>query len=40
WEQFREELIPMLNSSYPVRADGRTFFPFRRVFAVAHVGAR
>lgn len=40
WEQFRAELIPMLNSSYPVRADGRTFFPFRRVFAVAHVGAR
>jgi len=37
WEQFRAELIPMLNSSYPVRADGRTFFPFRRVFAVAHV---
>lgn len=40
WEQFRAELIPMLNSSYPVRADGRTFFPFRRVFAVAHVRVR
>lgn len=38
WEQFRQELIPMLNGAYPVRADGKTFFPFRRIFVVAQVG--
>jgi trans-aconitate 2-methyltransferase len=37
WEQFRAELIPMLAAAYPVRADGATFFPFRRIFVVAQV---
>ncbi len=37
WEQFRGELTPMLHAAYPVRADGTTIFPFRRVFAVAQV---
>jgi trans-aconitate 2-methyltransferase len=38
WQQFRRELIPMLDERYPVRPDGRTFFPFRRIFVVAQVG--
>jgi trans-aconitate 2-methyltransferase len=38
WQQFRRELIPLLDEAYPARPDGRTFFPFRRVFVVAHVG--
>lgn len=37
WQRFRAELIPMLEAAYPVRADGTTLFPFRRVFAVAQV---
>ena len=37
WQRFRAELIPLLDASYPARADGRTFFPFRRVFVVAQV---
>lgn len=37
WEQFRAELIPILAESYPMRPDGRTFFPFRRIFVVAKV---
>ena len=38
WQQFRRELIPMLDDRYPARSDGRTFFPFRRIFVVAQVG--
>lgn len=38
WEQFRAELIPLLDAAYPRRADGLTFFPFRRIFVVAQVG--
>ncbi|MGH3557774.1 MAG: trans-aconitate 2-methyltransferase, partial [Mycobacterium sp.] len=38
WQQFREELIPLLADAYPARPDGTTFFPFRRVFVVAQVG--
>ncbi|RAV18136.1 trans-aconitate 2-methyltransferase [Mycolicibacterium sp. GF69] len=38
WEQFRAELIPVLDAAYPKRSDGQTFFPFRRIFAVAQVG--
>ena len=38
WEQFRQELIPLLDDAYPARADGTTIFPFRRVFIVAEVG--
>jgi trans-aconitate 2-methyltransferase len=35
WERFRAELAPRLRESYPARADGTTWFPFRRVFVVA-----
>ena len=35
WVRFRAELAPLLREAYPVRADGSTWFPFRRVFAVA-----
>jgi trans-aconitate 2-methyltransferase len=38
YQQFREELIPLLADAYPARPDGTTFFPFRRVFFVAQVG--
>jgi trans-aconitate 2-methyltransferase len=37
WEEFRAELIPLLDEAYPQRPDGRTFFPFRRIFVVAQV---
>ncbi|MEU0468914.1 trans-aconitate 2-methyltransferase [Amycolatopsis sp. NPDC006131] len=37
WQRFRAELAPLLNEAYPPRADGTTWFPFRRVFAVARV---
>ncbi|CAJ1509614.1 trans-aconitate 2-methyltransferase [[Mycobacterium] burgundiense] len=37
WQQYRREIIPLLAEAYPARADGRTFFPFRRVFVVARV---
>lgn len=37
WEEFRADLIPLLASSYPMRSDGTTFFPFRRVFVVGQV---
>jgi trans-aconitate 2-methyltransferase len=32
---FRAELAPRLRVAYPPRADGTTWFPFRRIFAVA-----
>ena len=32
---FREELAPRLRAAYPQRPDGTTWFPFRRIFAVA-----
>ncbi|WP_193044745.1 trans-aconitate 2-methyltransferase [Mycolicibacterium baixiangningiae] len=38
WDRFRDELIPLLDEAYPPRPDGRTFFPFRRVFVVARTG--
>jgi trans-aconitate 2-methyltransferase len=37
WQQFRQQLIPLLDDAYPARPDGRTLFPFRRVFVVAQV---
>jgi trans-aconitate 2-methyltransferase len=37
WQRFRAELAPTLRAEYPRRADGTTWFPFRRVFAVARV---
>ncbi len=37
WADFRAELAPRLRAAYPMRADGTTWFPFRRVFVVARV---
>lgn len=37
WTAFRAELAPKLRQAYPQRPDGTTWFPFRRVFAVARV---
>jgi trans-aconitate 2-methyltransferase len=37
WDRFRAELVPLLDEAYPRRADGTTFFPFRRIFVVAQV---
>lgn len=36
WQRFRAALAPRLRSAYPRRADGTTWFPFRRIFVVAH----
>ena len=38
YQQFCQELIPLLADAYPRRPDGTTYFPFRRVFVVAQVG--
>jgi trans-aconitate 2-methyltransferase len=35
---FRAELAPRLRAAYPQRPDGTTWFPFRRIFAVARTG--
>jgi trans-aconitate 2-methyltransferase len=35
WESFRGQLAPLLRAEYPQRPNGETWFPFRRVFAVA-----
>jgi trans-aconitate 2-methyltransferase len=35
YEAFRAELAPRLRAAYPARPDGSTWFPFRRIFAVA-----
>jgi trans-aconitate 2-methyltransferase len=35
WQRFRADLAPILDAAYPPRADGTTWFPFRRVFVVA-----
>ncbi len=32
---FRADLAPRLRAAYPARPDGTTWFPFRRIFAVA-----
>lgn len=37
WIEFRDELAPRLRAAYPAGTDGVTWFPFRRVFAVARV---
>jgi trans-aconitate 2-methyltransferase len=37
YQQYRDQLIPLLDEAYPLRPDGRTFFPFRRIFVVAQV---
>lgn len=38
WAAFRHELAPRLRAAYPPGADGVTWFPFRRIFAVAQAG--
>jgi len=38
WAAFRAELAPRLAQAYPRHADGTTWLPFRRVFAVAVTG--
>jgi trans-aconitate 2-methyltransferase len=38
WAAFRAELAPRLRMVYPAGADGTTWFPFRRIFAVAQIG--
>jgi len=40
WQEYRRQIIPLLAEAYPMRPDGRTYFPFRRVFLVARVGQR
>jgi len=35
WAAYTAELAPLLRAAYPPRPDGGTWFPFRRVFAVA-----
>jgi trans-aconitate 2-methyltransferase len=35
WEQYRQEIIPLLAQAYPLQPDGTTSFPFRRIFVVA-----
>ncbi|GAA2675662.1 MULTISPECIES: trans-aconitate 2-methyltransferase [Actinosynnema] len=37
WAEYVARLRPRLRAAYPRRADGTTWFPFRRVFAVARV---
>lgn len=36
WRRFREQLAPRLRAAYPRGPDGATWFPFRRIFVVAH----
>jgi trans-aconitate 2-methyltransferase len=38
WAAFRQDLAPRLRAAYPAGADGVTWFPFRRIFAVAQAG--
>jgi trans-aconitate 2-methyltransferase len=38
WTAFVEQLAPRLRAAYPPRADGSTWFPFRRIFLVAQAG--
>jgi trans-aconitate 2-methyltransferase len=35
YAEFRAELAPRLRAAYPTAPDGTTWFPFRRIFAVA-----
>jgi trans-aconitate 2-methyltransferase len=35
YAEFRAELAPRLRAAYPAQPDGTTWFPFRRIFAVA-----
>jgi trans-aconitate 2-methyltransferase len=37
WDRFLGQLGPRLRAAYPARADGTTWFEFRRVFVVARI---
>jgi trans-aconitate 2-methyltransferase len=37
WQQYRQAIIPVLADAYPPRADGHTWYPFRRIFVVAQM---
>jgi trans-aconitate 2-methyltransferase len=37
YQQYEQQLMPLLVEAYPPRPDGRTFFPFRRIFVVAQL---
>jgi len=37
WQEYLRQIVPLLGAAYPARDDGRTYFPFRRVFVVAQV---
>lgn len=37
WDDYVAALAPRLREAYPRRADGTTWFPFRRIFVVARV---
>ncbi|HEX3781409.1 MAG TPA: trans-aconitate 2-methyltransferase [Pseudonocardiaceae bacterium] len=39
WQDFRADLAVPLREAYPPRADGTTWFPFRRVFVVARTAS-
>ncbi len=39
WQRFRADLAAPLRAAYPARADGTTWFPFRRVFVVARTSS-
>ncbi len=39
WQQFRAELIPMLDERTRCDPTAVTFFPFRRIFVVAQVSS-
>ena len=36
--RFTEQYATALREAYPMRSDGTTLLPFRRVFAVGHAG--
>lgn len=38
YARFHADLAPRLRAAYPARPDGSTWFPFRRIFAVARAG--
>jgi trans-aconitate 2-methyltransferase len=35
-EQFATEYLTTIRAAYPLRADGRILFPFRRLFLIAY----
>ncbi|WP_033290484.1 trans-aconitate 2-methyltransferase [Amycolatopsis jejuensis] len=37
WDEFRDDLAPLLDEAYPPRPDGTTWFEFRRIFFVARI---